>query len=173
MKKPLTLKGSPTLGMPPAGRTSSRRITAERSGTSLPPRFSHDLYPLPSKEPQPRPKTRHQAQQVAKEDDRDDGLLDWAYEHMQRTQGPKSARDIVDAWYGMWWGHPDKPKTATERFKTHHVNRVSKWLERQRERGLIVVQDLGGKWGSRRYVVAEGHKPRRPVKRRQKARTET
>jgi len=174
LTKAPTLLGAPKLGKPPASPRSSIRVTVERSSVPptselFPSSSDRTLYPPPSKEPQPRPKTRHQSHQVAKGDDGDDGLLNWAYEHMQRTQGPKSARDIVDAWYGMWWGHPDKPKTAIKRFKTHHVNRVSKWLERQLTRGLLVIHDHGGKWSSKRYVVAEGCKLRRPVKGRPRA----
>ena len=72
---------------------------------------------------------------------------------MVRTRTPKSARDLVEAWYAEWRGYPDKPEKMKRKFKTHHVDRVAKWLHRQQARGLLAIHETVGKWGTKRYVT--------------------
>lgn len=82
-----------------------------------------------------------------------DGLMEWCRNYMVRTRTPKSARDLVEAWYAHWRGQPDKPEKVKRKFKTHHVDRVAKWLNRQYARGLLAVHEKAGKWGTRVYVT--------------------
>lgn len=81
------------------------------------------------------------------------GLIEWCRTRMLRTALPRSARDLVDAWYRHWRGQPDKPEKVKRKHKTHHVDRVAKWLQRQHGRGLLAVYDEKGQWGARRYVT--------------------
>ena len=82
-----------------------------------------------------------------------DGLTEWCRNRMLRTAGPRSARNLVDSWYLHWRGQPDKPEKVKRKHKTHHVDRVAKWLKRQHERGLLAVYDEKGRWGAKRYVT--------------------
>lgn len=82
-----------------------------------------------------------------------DGLMEWCRNRMLHSNIPRSARDLVEAWYADWRGHPDKPEKLKQKHKTHHVDRVAKWLQRQHERGLLAVHDEAGRWGAKRYVT--------------------
>lgn len=82
-----------------------------------------------------------------------DGLMEWCRNRMLRINLPRSARDLVDAWYRHWRGQPDKPEKVKRKHKTHHVDRVAKWLQRQHGRGLLAVYDENGQWGAKRYVT--------------------
>lgn len=84
-----------------------------------------------------------------------DALLLWVATCMQRSITPKSARDVVEAWYAEWRGKPCKPATITNKLKTHHVDRAAKWMARKENKGLLHVVDREGKWHSKRYLKTE------------------
>lgn len=85
-----------------------------------------------------------------------DGLTDWLIKHLNQAWSPKSARELVEVWYAHWRGRPDKPEGVIKKNKTHHVDRVSKWLERKVQAGEMVVYDTGGEWNAKRYYKPDG-----------------
>jgi hypothetical protein len=85
-----------------------------------------------------------------------DGLTDWLIKHLNQAWSPKSARELVDAWYAHWRGRLDKPEGIIKKNKTHHVDRVSKWLERKVQAGEMAVYDTGGEWNAKRYYKPDG-----------------
>lgn len=89
-----------------------------------------------------------------------DGLTDWLIKHLNQAWSPKSARELVAAWYAHWRGHPEKPEGIIKANTTHHVDRTSKWLDRKVLKGEIAVYDNGGEWNAKRYYKPDGVKLR-------------
>ena len=146
-----------------AGRTT--RVVADRVPVRNPFPMSDALATQAHAEGQ----RRNEAALIAASQRDGDELLDWCTGHLNQARGPriepKSARDIVNAWFSHWYGRPDKPRQVTRKLKTHHVNRVAKWLEREVRAGRVVQADRNGKYGAKRYLRAAGAKPRRKGKR--------
>jgi hypothetical protein len=89
-----------------------------------------------------------------------DGLTDWLISHLNQAWSPKSPRELVEAWYSHWRGRLDKPEGIVKKNMTHHVDRVSKWLERKVKAGQMAVYDTGGEWNAKRYYKPDGIKLR-------------
>lgn len=85
-----------------------------------------------------------------------DGLIEWLIKHLNQAWSPKSARELVDVWYAHWRGRIDRPEGVIKKNKTHHVGRVSKWLDRKVESGEMAVYDTGGKHNAKRYYKLDG-----------------
>jgi hypothetical protein len=96
-----------------------------------------------------------------------DGLMTWAAAYMGRVRHPKSARDIVDAWYLDWRGRKDKPGTVKKMHKTHNVDRIAKWMNRHHARGNLELVDHNGPWDAKRYRLVDGMRLTRPKPRKQ------
>ncbi|BCP55604.1 hypothetical protein K32_42210 [Kaistia sp. 32K] len=90
-----------------------------------------------------------------------DGLLERCQQHMQKATYPKTARDLVDLWYGDWWGRKDKPSSMVPKARGWHVDRVTEWLKRHEKAGRLRVVDHNGKWNTRRYLQVDGANWRR------------
>lgn len=98
----------------------------------------------------------------------EDDLLAWCAGRMERVRSPQAARELVDRWYRDWRGKEGKPsscKTTTRKRpggklpqRTHHTDRVSKWLHRQVSSGRVVCVDNEGPNGAKRYRLVEGQR---------------
>lgn len=85
-----------------------------------------------------------------------DGLMDWAAGYMGRVRSPKSARDVIEAWYSSWRGKKDKPVRAQKMYKRHNVNRIAQWMGRQHAKGSLELVDQKGFGGAKRYKLIDG-----------------
>ena len=92
----------------------------------------------------------------------EDELLAWCAGRMERVRGPQSARELVDGWYSYWHGRDGKPPSCYRdrrgQFKTHHTERVAKWLLRLVRSGKVVCVDRDGPYGAKRYRLVEGQR---------------
>lgn len=100
-----------------------------------------------------------------------DGLLTWAAGYMGRVRSPKSARDVVDAWYLDWRGNKDKPGSVKNKYKTHNVDRVAKWMNRHRAGGKLALVDQNGSWDAKRYRLVDGKRLTRMTSRKQSSKS--
>lgn len=101
-------------------------------------------------------------------DQGEDGLLVWCAGRLERVRRPRAARELVDEWYSHWFGKAGKPRSCYRdrrgQFKTHHTDRVTKWIQRQVAQGTLVHIDNAGPRGTGRYRLVEGKRltgPRR------------
>ncbi len=75
---------------------------------------------------------------------------------MHRTRSPRSARDIVTAWFSSWRGRKDKPANVKAKNKGWLVDRVAAWLRHHARVGRLIAMDREGERNATRYVEAPG-----------------